>query len=121
MSLFSSPTRTEQQISSMGGEATKGKIRRAIVIIYILMLSVASVSVAGLCAAPRSTHCFAQTHCVKPQGSCGVSGEKKGRVWTGGCGNSWLVEKRGNKREKRRETERSSISCLLTGVFQGVS
>lgn len=106
----------------MGGEATKGKIRRAIVIIYILMLSVASVSVAGLCAAPCSTHCFAQTHCVKPQGSCGASGGgKKGCVCTRGCGNSWLVEKRGNKREKRMKTERGSISCPLTGVFQGVS
>lgn len=75
----------------MGGEATKEKIRRAIVIIYILMLPVASVfiALAGLCAhipphpnptSPFLAHCFAQTHCVKPQESCGASGGKRQRM-----------------------------------------
>lgn len=111
----------------MGGEATKEKIRRAIVIIYILMLPVASVFVAlaGLCAhIPPHLPLPCTLLCANPlretTGKLWCVGGEKGCAWTS-FHRLFPQEYSAEKREKQMKTGPSYISCLLTEFSSGVS
>lgn len=112
----------------MRGKATKEKIRRAIVIIYILMLSAASVFVAlaGLCASlhpptspfhhpppfPFLAHCFAQNPLRETTEKLWCVGRGGGKAAHGplsvDCSHRNTRWKKGRSRQRR-----SSNSCLL--------